>query len=1390
MKTRSTRIASVTHQIPRVAFATARGIETLQLMKTKLTMLKLLIILCCTVATTAVFGQATVTWDGGASGAATELGNPTNWSGDTLPSTANADTCLWDGTVPGNISLIYASNNLASGYGNPGLFFSFASTQTGTWTLTPPPSGDSGNLAIDSIYITNGAGAVTFGGTVSARKLNIVRRPSGLTRYYENNSASTATITPYVRWQAGGGSTYTHAFYGTGAWQVNNYLADDNSPAHDCNVEVGGRMFWNPSGYLGAQTMGTVSVVYGGTLVLQANHPKLEIGGSYSTSQAFTIDGAFIFNAPGVSQILPGLRPISGGGMLVVSNGTLTLSGANTFYGTNLLGGGELIVNSSEVEGVSGPLGLGSTVSFTGGTLGFSANNTYDYSPRFDTSAGQAYRIDVPAGLSVTFTNALASSGGTLTKVGPGRLTLAGANTYSGTTTVSAGKLVIAGSAGSGSITVANSAVLGVTGGGSQITPATLTVGTSSSATLEFNSVSSTATAPLAVSGGISAGSPITVNINGGSFAVGQSYPLFSWGSGSAPPVSLGLVIGAVGTLSTNGSRIQFNVSALADQWTGGSSGNWDTTTTGNWLLGGSPVVFANGDAALFDDTATGTANVTLNAAVSPAGVTVNNNTNIYSIASSGANLIGGSGGFTKAGNNLCTLSGGVNTYSGPTVILGGMLSVGALTNGGSPSDIGASGNTAASLVLGGGTLQYTGGAVGVDRLFTLGTASGTIDASGSAALSLTNTGSVGLSGTGARTLTLAGTNTDNNTFAAVLGDSGGATALTKSGAGIWILTGNNTFSGVTTISGGTLQVGTGGASGSLGLGDVVNGGTLIFNRSGTLTNAGAVSGGGAVIKNGPGTVILPGNNSYLGGTTISNGTLQVGNGGATGSLYGGGGMVNDGTFVYNSTGMLTLSGNGAITGTGNVSVQAGFLKAVATGNSWTGWTFINSGAMLQPTLDNAGATNTLNCSVVTNNGVLRFEGYTVRDPCHANIVGSGRVEMGANNANPGTVVLAGTNTYTGGTYIGDARLQFGDGSTAGGGSFVGDVIFCNNWSTPDDLERRLIFNCPDDRIISGNIVTNFTSPQNNRGIVQLDGYGTVTLTGNNTYASGTVINAGKLQVGNGGTSGNLGYGSVTINSGELVFNRSDDVTVSAVIDGPGNVVKMGAGKLTLAAATNTYYGSTVVSNGTLVINGENVASSTVVYGGRLGGTGTLSGLVMLEAGTTLAPGDSIGTLTINNSLYISGNVAIEVNKSLAQSNDVVVAVLGVQNNGTGTLTVANLGPALQKGDKFTLFSQPVGNGGALTVTGGGATWTNNLAVDGSISVATVIGPPTLNYTQVGSSLQFSWTGGYKLQAQTNSLSVGLSTNWADYPGGGTSPVTVPMAVANGTVFFRLVSTP
>ena len=102
-------------------------------------------------------------------------------------------------------------------------------------------------------------------------------------------------------------------------------------------------------------------------------------------------------------------------------------------------------------------------------------------------------------------------------------------------------------------------------------------------------------------------------------------------------------------------------------------------------------------------------------------------------------------------------------------------------------------------------------------------------------------------------------------------------------------------------------------------------------------------------------------------------------------------------------------------------------------------------------------------------------------------------------------------------------------------------------------------------------------------------------------------------------------------------------------------------------------------------------------------------------------------SLTINNNLAIAGNLAVDVNKTnTPATNDLVVVTGTLNNSGTGTVKVTNLGPGLSVGDKFTLFSQPLVGGAALTIPpSAGVIWSNTLAVDGSISVVSIIPPPS-----------------------------------------------------------------
>ena len=858
-------------------------------MKTRLTMLKFLIILCGAFVTTAAFAQTTYTWTG-APGDGTNLAVAVNWGG-TLPNTATSDTGQWDGSVAGPLNLVYNNSAWQSGFGQSGVNLYLTGTQTSPVNLSTTPGSGRGPIAFQNITIDSGAGAFTFGGPNSANVINWIARPTGAIHTMINNSANTATLNPWIRYTAGGGATWTLDFSGTGNWQCNSYMNNDNGPGMLITADGPGTVFWNPTGFLGANGFNSPIAINGGKLVLQNPHPRLG-------NQAITLNGNFDFNMTNTAaaQTLSGV--ISGTGTNTVIAGTLTLSGQSTYTGDTILQGGQLTVAGAENPGVSGPLGLGQ-ISFNGGTLGFSVNNVFDYSSRFSTAAGQVYNFDT-GGQSVAFTNAggLTSSGATLTKLGAGSLTLAGASTYSGLTTVSVGKLVFQGAkTGSGNITVADSAALGVYATGTQVTPGTLALGTGTA--LEFDNVNSIATAPLAPTTLTSAGS-VTININSGALNPATSYPLLAWTTGTAPAVSLGVLNGFIGNLSTNGNSIQLNVIATAYKWSGANNSSWDLITANNWIQNGGPVTFINGGPALFDDTLTANESVSIAGVVQPTSITVNNVNTNYTITSSTGNFIGGSANLTKSGSGLLTLVGGANTNIGVTTASGGTLSVSALANGGSPSDIGAASSSAANLVLNGGTLQYTGAGVSIDRSFTVGTSGGTINSSGSGALSLTNTGALGYSGNGPRSLTLTGADANNNTLAAPVANNGGATAVTKSGAGKWVLTGANTYSGVTTIAGGVLQIGAGGGSGSLGSGNINigNNSQLVFNRTNSLTVGGVISGAGAVTNEGSGTLILTGNNTFTGGTTISAGTVQLGNGGASGSLETASPIVNNGLLV------------------------------------------------------------------------------------------------------------------------------------------------------------------------------------------------------------------------------------------------------------------------------------------------------------------------------------------------------------------------------------------------------------------------------------------------------------------------------------------------------------
>ncbi|WP_035605860.1 autotransporter-associated beta strand repeat-containing protein [Haloferula sp. BvORR071] len=239
-----------------------------------------------------------------------------------------------------------------------------------------------------------------------------------------------------------------------------------------------------------------------------------------------------------------------------------------------------------------------------------------------------------------------------------------------------------------------------------------------------------------------------------------------------------------------------------------------------------------------------------------------------------------------------------------------------------------------------------------------------------------------------------------------------GVTGIDKTGSGNVILGTTNSHSGINLIAAGTLTVGSGGTSGSLGTGEVQNGGTLAFNRSDSFTFPNVISGAGAIAQLGSGTTILTGDNSYDGSTTISAGKLQVGAGGATGSLGNTSVITNNGTLAFNRDGSLLIFA--AVGGSGSVVENGPGTTILAADANYTGGTTINGGTLQLGNGDVAGSL----LGAVVNYGTLainRSDDVTFSNP----VYGSGAFS----HAGIGSLRFGGTMSYTGETRVGPGTL-------------------------------------------------------------------------------------------------------------------------------------------------------------------------------------------------------------------------------------------------------------------------------------------------------------------------------------------------------------------------------
>lgn len=420
-------------------------------------------------------------------------------------------------------------------------------------------------------------------------------------------------------------------------------------------------------------------------------------------------------------------------------------------------------------------------------------------------------------------------------------------------------------------------------------------------------------------------------------------------------------------------------------------------------------------------------------------------------------------------------------------------------------------------------------------------------------------------------------------------------------------------------------------------LGDTTNTGALTFTGptslgasvrnitvNSTVNWNGAISGGGGITKLGTGTMVLGVANAYTGTTTVSAGTLQLGNGGTTGSLSTSSTIVTDATLAFNRSNTLTQGTDFAngISGTGGIS-QIGTGTTILSGsNTYTGITSITAGVLDVGTISSGSLGSG---GLLINSAVLQGNGSISRTLSSNNTPTAGQISSNGG----GFAARGGTLTVTLGATASDTLL-LSSGSFRFGNMLFGSstsdspVVVLNPISTNGNFARTFTVNAG-----VGGDYTELQGGISSTGSVIKAGSGLLILSGAGTYTGATTISAGTLQIGAGGSTGTLSGTSGITNNATLTFNRTGSLAITAATSGTGIVNQNGTGITTLSGV-NSYSGGTNVNSGTLTYLNTDARPATGVTTVAAGAT---LGLGVATSGSffTSSDIDSLFTGTMTN---------------------------------------------------------------------------------------------------------------------------------------------------------------